>query len=186
MRQISLLALGLLTLMAGVAGAQEQRAGGIKLDGDQPIQIESDKLEVRERDSMAIFSGNVNVVQGPTLLKAGVMTVFYAKPAEGAAQNSGSPTTGSQQIDRLELRDKVYLKSNNQVLTGDEGDFDVKTSTLVLTGKEVVLTEGGNVAKGCKLVANTSNGKHQLESCPGAGGKAGRISVILQPGSQSN
>ena len=28
---------------------------GLKLSGDQPIQIESDKLEVRQADSMAVF-----------------------------------------------------------------------------------------------------------------------------------
>ena len=36
---------------------------------------------------MAIFSGNVTVVQGPTLLKAGKMTVYYAKDAGGSAAN---------------------------------------------------------------------------------------------------
>ena len=37
---------------------------GLKLSGDKPIQIESDKLEVREAENIAIFTGNVSVVQG--------------------------------------------------------------------------------------------------------------------------
>lgn len=182
MRQISLLALGLLTLMAGAALAQETGSGGIKLDGDKPIQIESDKLEVREQENIAIFTGNVNVVQGPTLLKAGVMTVHYAKPEEKPAKGeSGGATAGSQKVERIEVGKTVYLKSNDQVATGDEGVFDVKNSTMTLSGKEVVLTQGGSVAKGCKLTVNTANGKSQLESCSGGG----RVSVML-PGSQSN
>ena len=32
--------------------------------GKEPIQIESDKLEVREAENMAIFTGNVNVDAG--------------------------------------------------------------------------------------------------------------------------
>ncbi|WP_274630378.1 LptA/OstA family protein [Arvimicrobium flavum] len=170
MRGTSLLAFVLLTLAAGSAVAQEATGPGIRLAGDQPIQIESDKLEVREAESMAIFSGNVNVVQGDTLLKAGLMTVYYAKGA-------GSPTSGSQQIERLEVKDKVYLRSKEQVATGDEGQFDVASNTLVLTGKEVVLTEGANVAKGRKLTVNTQTGKSQLE---------GRVQVLITPSSQGN
>ena len=66
------------------------------MSGDQPIQIESDKLEVRESENLAIFSGNVSVTQGPTLLKSGKMTVYYAK-------DGGSAATGSANIDRLEV-----------------------------------------------------------------------------------
>ncbi|MCC6205341.1 MAG: LPS ABC transporter substrate-binding protein LptA, partial [Hyphomicrobiales bacterium] len=150
MRGTDLLAFALLTLAAGPAFAQTSSTG-IKLDGDKPIQIESDRLEVREQESKAIFTGNVTVVQGPTLLKAGVMTVFYVK---GAGDNANS--TGSQQIDRLEVSNKVYIKSENQVATGDEGTFDVKSSTFTLKGKEVVLTDGGNVAQGCSLTVNTT------------------------------
>ena len=132
--------------------------------------IDADKLEVREQESIAVFTGNVNVVQGDTLLKAGLMTVYYAK-------GGGSPTSGSQRIERLEVRDKVYLKSKDQVATGDEGNFDVASNTLVLTGKEVVLTEGVNVAKGKKLTVNTQTGKSQLE---------GRVQVLITPGSQGS
>lgn len=167
------LGLGFLVAAAGFAAAQT--ATGIKLSGDQPIQIESDKLEVHELENLAIFTGNVNVVQGDTLLKAGLMNVYYVK----AAENS-TAVAGSQQIDHLEVKDNVYLKSKEQVATGDAGTFDVKSSTLVLTGKEVVLTDGKNVAKGCKLTVNTQNGKSQLDSC----GKGGRVSVMITPGQQ--
>ena len=85
-------ALGLLVLVAAPASlsAQESTATrlGLKMSGDEPIQIESDKLEVRESENIAIFSGNVSVTQGPTLLKSGKMTVYYAK-------DSGSAATGS-------------------------------------------------------------------------------------------
>lgn len=176
MRGISLLALGFLAFAADAALAQSTRGTGIRLVGDEPIQIESDKLEVRELESVAIFTGNVNVVQGPTLLKAGKMTVHYVKQQEGSS-TSASPA--SQDIERLEVEDKVYLKSEDQVATGDAGTFDVKSDTLTLTGKEVVLTDGGNVAKGCKLTVNTRTGLSKLDSCAG-----GRVQVVLQPGSQ--
>ena len=178
MRGTNLLAFALLIAAAGPAFAQTSSTG-IKLDGDKPIQIESDKLEVREQENKAIFTGNVSVVQGTTLMKAGVMTVFYAKDA------GGEKASGSQQIDRLEVSNKVYIKSEKQVATGDEGTFDVKSNTFTLKGKEVVLTDGGNVAQGCSLIVNTVTGRSQLDSCRSGGG-SGRVKVQLAPANQGN
>ena len=75
------LAGALLVVMAGTAAVQAQSesenrvVSGLRMSGDQPIQIESDKLEVREQENIAIFTGNVTVTQGPTVLKSGRMTV---------------------------------------------------------------------------------------------------------------
>lgn len=160
------------TLLAQETG----RMTGLKLEGDEPIEIESDNLEVRENDGIAIFTGNVSVVQGPTLLRSGKMTVYY--DSEG-----GSATTGSADIERLEVEGKVYVRSETQVATGERGSFDMKSEVLVLTGKEVVLTEGDNVVVGCKLTVQMATGLAQLEGC---GNEAGgtRVKMLLKPGSQ--
>ena len=109
--------------------AQTTSQSGLKLYGDKPIQIESDKLEVRQADSVAIFTGNVSVVQGPTLMKAGRMMVYYVKDpnagAKGAEAAGAAAMTGSANIDHLEISDKVYIKSDAQVATGDQGRFDM-------------------------------------------------------------
>jgi lipopolysaccharide export system protein LptA len=153
------------------AQTQVQGLGGMKLQGDQPIQIESDKLEVRDAEHLAIFSGNVSVVQGKTLLKAGKLTVYYAP-------ESGSTTTGSAQIERLEVDNKVYVKSEDQVATGDRGTFDMKTEMLILTGEEVVLTQGPNVLVGCKLTVDMKTNQANFEGCNG-----GRVKTLFQPNS---
>ncbi|TIU08290.1 MAG: LPS ABC transporter substrate-binding protein LptA, partial [Mesorhizobium sp.] len=117
-----------LFMLLGAAPALAQSGGtsqmsGLKLSGDQPIQIESDKLEVRQADSAAIFSGNVTVNQGPTLLKAGKMTVYYVKDpnAPKGAAAGASAMTGAANIDHLVVENKVYIKSNDQIATGDKG-----------------------------------------------------------------
>ena len=157
-------------LLAACVCAQSQaaeRAPGLKLSGDGPVQIESDKLEVRQDENMAIFTGNVAVVQGKTLLKAGKLVVHYA-------DDGGSATTGTAKIERLEASEKVYMKSETQVATGDVGTYDMKTETLVLSGKQVVLTEGENIATGCKLTVQTKTGKAKLDGC-------GRVSIVMSP-----
>lgn len=167
------------SLSASAAFAQQNtRMTGLKLEGDEPIQIESDNLEVRENDGVAIFTGNVSVVQGPTLLRSGKMTVYYDT-------SGGSATTGSADIDRLEVEGKVYVRSETQVATGDQGSFDMKKEVLVLTGKEVVLSEGENVVVGCKLTVQMATGLARLEGCGGQSGDGTRVRMLLKPGSQA-
>jgi lipopolysaccharide export system protein LptA len=91
---------------------------------------------------------------------------------------------GNAEVDHMEAEGKVYIKQGEQVATGDHGTFDMQSGVLVLTGKEVVLTEGENVVVGCKLVSNTKSGLSKLDGC-GRGGGEGRIKMLLQPGSQS-
>jgi lipopolysaccharide export system protein LptA len=169
----------LATLAAGGAFAQstQTQMPGLQLSGNQPIQIESNKLEVRQNENLAIFSGDVTVVQGKTLLKAGKMTVFYAK-------GSGSATTGSANIDRLEVDDKVYVKSETQEATGDRGTFDMKSEVLVLTGKKVVLTDGPNVLVGCKLTVHMKSGEANFDGCEKGSGGTGRVIMSLTPQKQ--
>ena len=158
---------------AALAQQQQGRMTGLKLEGDKPIQIESDHLEVRETDGIAIFTGNVAVVQGAMLMRAGKMTVHYKK-------GGGSVATGSADIDRLDVENKVYVKSDTQVATADQGSFDMKSEVLVLSGKEVVLSEGDNVVVGCKLTVQMATGLANLEGCSGGG----RVKMLLKPGSQ--
>jgi lipopolysaccharide export system protein LptA len=155
-----------------IQGQGQAGIPGLKLSGDQPIQIESDQLEVRENEHLAVFSGNVSVVQGTTLLKSGKLTVHYAP-------DSGSATTGTAQIERLEVEGTVYVKSDDQIATGDRGTFDMKTEMLTLTGKEVVLTQAKNVLVGCKLTYDMKAGLANFEGCDG-----GRVKTLIDPKSQ--
>jgi len=166
---------GAALMIAAPASAQQNSTQrlGLKLSGDQPIQIESDRLDVNEVDAKAIFAGNVSVVQGNTMMKAGKMTVFYVKQGD-----SKTPSTSSN-IERLEVDGKVYLKSEAQEATGDRGTFDMKTEVLTLTGEKVVLSEGANVLMGCKLTVQMKTGEAKFEAC------GGRIKTLLTPGSQA-
>jgi lipopolysaccharide export system protein LptA len=173
-------ALLLMGLSPSWAQSSATSPSGLKLSGDQPIQIESDKLEVRQSESVAVFTGNVTVVQGPTMLKAGKMTVYYVKDAGTAAKGTvanASAMTGSANIDHLVVDDKVYIKSNDQIATGDNGTFDMKTEVLVLSGDEVVLSQGPNVLKGCKLTVQMKSGLAQVDGC----GKRVMMSITPPP-----
>jgi lipopolysaccharide export system protein LptA len=171
-------ALLLLPAGAGFAQTQTQSQLGLNLSSDEPIQIEGDRVEVDQNQNLATLIGNVSVVQGPTTLRAARMKIFYAR------DGGGSATTGTANIERLEAEGGIYVKSGEQVATGDRGTFDGRTEVLELSGKEVVLSEGENVIVGCKLTVQMKTGQATLESCRD-GGSGGRVRMLLTPGSQN-
>jgi lipopolysaccharide export system protein LptA len=192
------------------AGAEAQttttkQMPGLQLSKDQPIQIESDKLEIHDQDSTAVFTGKVNVVQGTTTMQAGKMTVFYkkkppagdaakgdagaktdpaAKPATTASADAKKPAatdsviSGDADIDHILVTDKVYIVSGTQTATADNGSFDMAAQLAILKGDKVVLTDGPNVFTGCQLTVHMNTGEAQLDSC------GGRVQIQLDPKSK--
>ena len=74
--------------------------GGLALSNDQPIQIESNQLDINDSKAEAIFTGNVKVVQGKTLLRASRMVVHYTK--------GSSVTSGQLTLKGLMFQEKYY------------------------------------------------------------------------------
>lgn len=177
-----------LVLPLSMTGAQAQQGvplDGLKLsDSKDPVSIDAGKMEVRDKEGIIILTGNVSVKQGDIVLRAGRMQVYTAKTNDGADKAKGGigglsgAGLNAGGIDKIVVDGKVYLKSGTQVATGDAGTYDAKAQTMVLTGQKVVLSDGDNIASGCKLIANTQSGKAFLESCKG---QSGRVSIILAP-----
>lgn len=179
----------------GTAWAQNVNFGINLSGGKEPVKIDADEMEMHDKDGMAILTGNVSVAQGDRILRAGKMIVYYSKT--GAADQAEEETRrnkkagarqanslGASGIDRLEVSDKVYIKNGKQIAVGDKGLFNAGNNIMVLTGAKVVLTDGDNVATGCKLVAHMDSGKAFLESCSSSQQK-GRVSVIVNRGGQN-
>src|SRR6516164_11248255 len=93
------LAIGLMismALSAAPAAAAQKAQGppnalqGFSQNRDQPVKIQAASLEVRDKEKVATFSGDVQVFQGDVELRCKVLSVFYddeagakgVKPAE--------------------------------------------------------------------------------------------------------
>ncbi|MBV8745070.1 MAG: LPS ABC transporter substrate-binding protein LptA [Xanthobacteraceae bacterium] len=151
---------------------------GFAQNRDQPVQIDAAQLEVRDKEKIATFSGNVRVVQGDTTMRSKTLAVFYDGDGSTAnALTSAQPGPGGQQrIKRLEVKGGVKVCQNDQIVTGDSGVFDMKANTVTLVGN-VVLTKEQNVLKGEKLVVDLTTGAAKID-----GGKGG-VSALLIPSS---
>tara|TARA_R110002020_G_scaffold56074_40_gene155406 strand:+ start:1672 stop:2250 length:579 start_codon:yes stop_codon:yes gene_type:complete len=168
------------------AGAQTFETGfsGLGGESDEPIQIESDELEVRDQEGVAIFDGNVVVIQGASRLRAAKLIVHYdgggqagQKLEADSAPKSDAPGGGGQQISSLEAIGGVVVTSEDQTATGDRGTVDMKTNIMELIGN-VTLTQGPNVVNGDKLVVNLDTGNAKVLS-------NSRVRVLLVPNSTS-
>ena len=172
---------------AGDAGAQGAVQGvpnamqGFSQNRDQPIQIESATLEMRDKKKEATFAGNVKVVQGDTTMTSKTLVVFYesaAAPAAAPAADSKAAAKsapiqsatpgpgGSSSIKRLEARGNVVVTQKDQVVTGETAVFDTKTNLVTMLGG-VVLTQGKNVLRGDRLLVDMTTGVSRVESDSG-------------------
>jgi lipopolysaccharide export system protein LptA len=157
---------------------------GFSQNRDQPVHIEAATLEVRDKDKVATFSGDVRVKQGDTNLRCKSLVVFYEQGDEAGAKGktlqAASPGPGGQQrIKRLEARGGVVVTQKDQTATGENGVFDMKTNTVTLLGN-VVMTQGQNVLRGERLVVDLTSGTSRVES--GKNGQ-GRVQGLFLPNS---
>lgn len=167
------LGLGLLLAAAVPASAQLGAPG----QNEQPIEITSDSLVVRQQEKTAIFSGNVEAVQGDMTLRADELKVLYADDRQRAA----GPAGGDQAIRRLEAQGHVFMSSADQTVQGDRGVYDPTTGKINLDGN-VILTRAGNVIRGGQLEFDVRTGVATVRA--GRGGPAGgeqRVKALFKP-----
>ena len=80
--------------VAAALPAQAQAPGtfnGLNVEGDQPIAIESDQLDVDDAKALATFTGNVAVSQGETLIKTSKLLVYYVKAPAADSKAPAAP-----------------------------------------------------------------------------------------------
>jgi lipopolysaccharide export system protein LptA len=160
--------------------------GMLNENQDQPIQIDAATLEVRDKEKMATFAGDVQVVQGDTTIKCQKLVVFYgpepgtaaaasqakrqqqqpqpqAQQPQGQQQQAGTMPARSQDIRRIEARGGVTVISKDQTASGDLGIYDLKTKTITLL-HNVTVAQGKNVLHGERVVVDTVSGNAHFDS----------------------
>jgi lipopolysaccharide export system protein LptA len=151
---------------------------GFSQNRDKPVHIEAATLEVRDKDKMATFSGDVRVVQGDTTMKSKSLVVFYEVGNEPGGLKAAKPGPGGkQQIRRLEAKGGVVVTQKDQTATGESGVYDLKANTVTLLGN-VVVSQGPNVTRGDRLVVDLTTGVSRVECNSGQC----RVRALIQPG----
>lgn len=169
-------ALAAALVLLPVARPALAQLGGGNHDSSQPIEVISDELEVQQANNLAIFSGNVDAIQGEMRLRADKLTVHYRNSDQAEAQAEAAGAEAGGAITKIVAEGQVFVSSPKETGQGDVGVYDVEGQTIVLEGKEVVLTQGDNVIRGARAVMDLETGRSVVQTKPG-----GRVRGLFIP-----
>ena len=149
---------------------------GFSQNRDEPVKIRAAALEVREKEKVATFTGDVHVVQGDTEMRCKVLTVFYEEETGTRTVKAADPGPGGdKQIRRIEAKGSVVVTQKDQTATGDAANFNMRENTVMLSGN-VVVTRGADILRGQRLVVDLTSGVSKMDQ--------GRVEALIQSGSR--
>ncbi|MEH3108149.1 MAG: OstA family protein [Sphingomonas fennica] len=155
-------------LAAAPAAAQEATSALRNHNGNAPVDVSADRIELQDRADRAVFSGNVRVVQAEMTIEAARMTVAYSSAAGG-----------DRQVQRIDAAGNVVVTSPTETARGNSGIYDLNRRLVTLIGN-VRLTRGPNSVNGGRLVIDLTTGRSTVDGNrvgaeAGAAGGGGRV-----------
>jgi lipopolysaccharide export system protein LptA len=203
------IALALTVLTAGTIAraAEEAPAGGRPTDQTdifqslslgsrkEPIQINSDSLELDYKGSTLTYRGNVQVTQGDVTLTSDQLSISYdreaarrsGKAAAAAVPDQGGAATGvlpgrgdADKIKEVVAEGNVRIRKGTRLAEGRRAVFDQAKQTIVLSDG-AVLHEGPNQVAGERIVVYLQEERSVVES-----GANSRVKAVFYPGSEDH
>ena len=90
------------------SGGPPNALQGFSQNREQPVKIRAASLEVREKEKLATFSGDVHVIQGDTEMRCKSLVMLYEEEA-GARPKGSEAGSGSKQIRKIEAKGGVTV-----------------------------------------------------------------------------
>ena len=155
--RIALVLCSAAALLASQGSAQIVGGSIRSYDKSAPIDFEAARIEVRERQNEALFSGNVEVSQGTLDLAAETVRVLYNDD-------------GSLSVDQLVADGGVTVRTPAENARAARAIYDVPRSLVTLIGG-VRLERGGDTLSGERLVIDLNSGRSSIEGAVNAAGR---------------
>ena len=148
-----------------------------------PIQIEADRMETSQGESIVVFSGHVRANQSGLIINADAMTVRYV----GRVNKANSTTDVhaeelSQQIDKITAKGNVKIVQGDWVASGDTMDFNSNERIVILSGNAKAW-QNQNMVSGEQITLYLNEGRSVVERSAVQGE---RVKAFIYPGSQKN
>jgi len=136
-------------------------------DSEKPIHITADTAELNDKTGVSIYRGDVEMVQGTTILTGDIITVYTKDGQVTKMISVGNLATYQETTDDGDI---VYAESEEMIHNSAE-----KKIELFRKGK---ITQVGNVIRSDYILYLTEEGLIDT------GTKKDRIKIVIQP--QSN
>jgi lipopolysaccharide export system protein LptA len=169
-------------LCAGAAlGQSAAPFSSFQQDKEEPIQVEADSLEIDQNINMAVFRGNVVIIQGDLRMSGDVVEVFYTETEEDetvaetttdtAPTDSAADEPADDGIERILATGNVSLISETETVEADQGDYNVSDGMLIMTGN-VRMLQDRNILSSNRAEIDIENGRGQF---------TGRVRSVFTP-----
>jgi len=166
---IPLLAAALVLPGVFVSPAGAQTIKTTELSGStkkkQPVDIESDTMEILDEEKKAIFAGKVVAKRGKVTLHSKKLVVDFIKEKNNQGEDKTTVTF-------LHATGDVLIITSTQRITGEWARMDVKADKAVVGGK-VTVKQGTSIIKGNKLKVNLKTDHSEMTG--------GRVKGVFTP-----
>jgi lipopolysaccharide export system protein LptA len=136
-------------------------------DGQQPINVEADSLEVRDQENISIYTGNVRLNQGSLEFRCERLTLHFNDEKELVLMEmTGTPATFRQ------------LDDDNEEMNGHAQQLQYRQSEsiLVMSGN-AQFSHKGDTIESNRIQINTENESIQA----GSSEADDRVRMLIQP-----
>jgi lipopolysaccharide export system protein LptA len=147
----------------------------LNIDKNQPIQIQSDRLDAYQEKRTVVFSGNALATQGDKTIRADRLILHYKNQPGGSTKKDVKDMGAIGDLDRIEAQGHVTITQTNRVVTGDSASFHQDSQKVVMTGN-AVMREGKNVIKGDRIVVFLNEERGVVE-----GNENKRVTATIYP-----
>lgn len=146
--------------------AWAQGATANLVDSGEQIRIKANQLEVDDKANTVTFIGQVNAVQGKTVLTCDKMVIYYTKKSDDPTK----ATQGGREIVKIHVIGHVKVVQEDKTATGRQGLYELAAKRIELWGDPKII-QGGNTLTGQKVIvyleesrAVVQGGRNQVEA----------------------
>jgi lipopolysaccharide export system protein LptA len=143
------------------------RLAALDSDADQPIEVEADRLEVREQENISIYEGKVKLVQGSLVINSDRLVIHFNDANElTLMEMTGAPATFRQ------------LDNERREMRGRAEQIDYTESKSLLELRRMARFEhAGDSIEGDLIRVNTEN--NNIEA--GGAQSEERVKMLIKP-----
>jgi lipopolysaccharide export system protein LptA len=136
-------------------------------DRDAPIEVEADRLEMREQDNISIYEGNVRLVQGSLKINSDRLVIHFNDANElTLMEMTGKPARLRQ------------LDNEQQQILGEAEQMDYSNSqSLLIMRQSAYLDHGGDIIRSDLIRFDTET--NNIEA--GSTQSDDRVKMVIKP-----
>ncbi|MGE4518149.1 MAG: lipopolysaccharide transport periplasmic protein LptA [Desulfobacteraceae bacterium] len=128
----------------------------------EPTNIKADSMKVIQDKNITVFSGNVNVVNGKTIINCEELVVHHKK------SDSAGTSPDRNSFESIEAKGNVRIRMEEKRARAENAVFYSDKEILILTGGRPEIMDSGNKISGDSITYFIKTGVMEVEKKSGS------------------